>query len=217
MVKKLSQTEIEREIGRIPVYDFCTAKTYEKSFRPFVRTNSVFLTRAVRKNVRQMSDRQSPSHHIPTSSYVGLLLILISHVSAVHFAYKSVRRRVDLSLQLLLTSPQSMLSEILLHLYTYYIIEQTAIAFFYSETMILLFSYQIQHIFYHLSIVLLLHMYDIRIYGMFSTFQYLMMLIIYFIMVCAGSGVLIDGFHAFFIAYVVVCIIRRICIQYPLF
>ena len=165
----------------------------------------------------QKCDRQSPSHHIPTSSYVGLLLILISHVSAVHFAYKSVRRRVDLSLQLLLTSPQSMLSEILLHLYTYYIIEQTAIAFFYSETMILLFSYQIQHIFYHLSIVLLLHMYDIRIYGMFSTFQYLMMLIIYFIMVCAGSGVLIDGFHAFFIAYVVVFIIRRICIQYPLF
>jgi len=67
-------------------------------FRPFVRTNSVFLTRAVRKNVRQMSDRQSPSDHIPTSSYVGLLLILFSHVSAVHFAYKSVRRRADSSL-----------------------------------------------------------------------------------------------------------------------
>jgi len=43
------------------------------------------------------------------------------------------------------------------------------------------------------------------------------MLSIYFIMVCIGSGVLIDGFHAFFIAYVVVYIIRRICIQYPLF
>ena len=85
----------QREIERIPVYDFCTAKTYEKSFRPFVRTNSVFLTRAVRKNVRQMSDRLSPSHHISTSSYVGLLLILISHVFAVHFAYKSVRRRAD--------------------------------------------------------------------------------------------------------------------------
>ena len=157
-----------------------------------------------------MSDRQSPSHHIPTSSYVGLLLILISHVSAVHFAYASVRRRADLSLQLLLTSLQSMLSGILLHLYTYYIIEQTAIAFFYSETMILPFSYQIQHIFYHLSIILLLHMYDIRIQGMFSTFQYLIMLRIYFVVVCVGSGVLIDGFHAFFSAYVVVCIIRRI-------
>ena len=173
--------------------------------------------RAVRKNVRQMSDRQSPSHHISTSSYVGLLLILISHVSAVQFAYKSVRRRADQGLQLLITSLQSLLSGILLYLYTYCIIEQTFIAFFHSGTTILFFSYQIQHIFYHLSIVLLLHMYDIRIYGMFSTFQYLMMLIIYFIMVCAGSGVLIDGFHAFFIAYVVVCIIRRICIQYPLF
>ena len=97
---KIVLVKFEREIERIPVYDFCTAKTYEKSlsFRPFVRTNSVFLTRAVRKNVRQMSDRQSPSDHIPTSSYVGLLLILISHVSAVHFAYKSVRRRADSSL-----------------------------------------------------------------------------------------------------------------------
>ena len=92
---KIVLVKFEREIERIPIYDFCTAKTYEKSFRPFVRTNSVFLTRAVRKNVRQMSDRQSPSHHIPTSSYVGLLLILISHVSAVHFAYASVRRRAD--------------------------------------------------------------------------------------------------------------------------
>ena len=73
--EKIVLVKFEREIERIPVYEFCTAKTYEKSFRPFVRTNSVFLTRAVRKNVRQMSDRQSPSHHIPTSSYVELLFI----------------------------------------------------------------------------------------------------------------------------------------------
>ena len=153
--------------------------------------------RAVRKNVRQMSDRQSPSHHISTSSYVGLLLILISHVSAVQFAYKSVRRRADQGLQLLITSLQSLLSGILLYLYTYCIIEQTFIAFFHSGTTILFFSYQIQHIFYHLSIILLLHMYAIRIQGMFSTFQYLIMLRLYFIMVCVGSGVLIYGFHAF--------------------
>jgi len=42
------------------------------------------------------------------------------------------------------------------------------------------------------------------------------MLRIYFIMICAGSGVLIDGFHAFFIA-LLLYIIQRICIQYPLF
>ena len=128
-----------------------------------------------------MSDRQSPSHYISTSSYVGLLLILISHVFAVHFAYKSVRRRADSGLQLLITSLQSMLNGIILHLYTYCIIEQISIAFFHSGTTILLFSYQIQHIFYHLSIILLLHMYDIRIQGMFSTFQYLIMLRLYFL------------------------------------
>ena len=45
--EKIVLVKFEREIKRIPIYDFCTAKTYEKSFR---RTNSEFLTRAVRKN-----------------------------------------------------------------------------------------------------------------------------------------------------------------------